>query len=164
MRFSSPTAFMAQKKEVVDEAFAGDIIGLPDTGNFKIGDTLTSGEELHFKGLPSFSPEMFKYIENADPMKAKQLNKGIEQLMDEVSLSCLPINSMAGRLSVRWDNCSLRLFNTACCMSMPLNVNGSRSAYIRLAGSRVITNRHWRISRNVRRNIWRWIRKAVMFI
>ena len=83
MRFSSPTAFMAQKKEVVDEAFAGDIIGLPDTGNFKIGDTLTAGEELHFKGLPSFSPEMFKYIENADPMKAKQLNKGIEQLMDE---------------------------------------------------------------------------------
>ena len=83
MRFSSPTAFMAQKKEVVDEAYAGDIVGLPDTGNFKIGDTLTSGEELHFKGLPSFSPEMFKYIENADPMKAKQLAKGIEQLMDE---------------------------------------------------------------------------------
>lgn len=55
MRFSSPTAFMAQKKETVDEAFAGDIIGLPDTGNFKIGDTLTAGEELHFKGLPSFS-------------------------------------------------------------------------------------------------------------
>ncbi|MDR0574789.1 MAG: peptide chain release factor 3 [Tannerella sp.] len=83
MRFNSPTAFMAQKKEVVDEAFAGDIIGLPDTGNFKIGDSLTEGEELHFKGLPSFSPEMFKYIENADPMKAKQLNKGIDQLMDE---------------------------------------------------------------------------------
>ena len=83
MRFSSPTAFMAQKKETVDEAFPGDIVGLPDTGNFKIGDTLTSGEMLHFKGLPSFSPEMFKYIENADPMKTKQLNKGIEQLMDE---------------------------------------------------------------------------------
>ncbi|MEG1586018.1 MAG: peptide chain release factor 3 [Bacteroidales bacterium] len=83
MRFSSPTAFMAQKKETVDEAFPGDIIGLPDTGNFKIGDTLTSGEMLHFKGIPSFSPEMFKYIENADPMKTKQLNKGIDQLMDE---------------------------------------------------------------------------------
>lgn len=83
MRFSSPTAFMAQKKETVDEAFAGDIVGLPDTGNFKIGDTLTAGENLHFKGLPSFSPEMFKYIENSDPMKAKQLNKGIEQLMGE---------------------------------------------------------------------------------
>jgi peptide chain release factor 3 len=83
MKFSSPTAFMAQKKEVVDEAYAGDIVGLPDNGNFKIGDTLTSGEDLHFKGLPSFSPEMFKYIENANPMKAKQLHKGIEQLMDE---------------------------------------------------------------------------------
>ena len=83
MRFSSPTAFMAQKKEILDEAFAGDIVGLPDTGNFKIGDTLTSGENLHFKGLPSFSPEMFKYIENADPMKSKQLQKGVEQLMDE---------------------------------------------------------------------------------
>ena len=83
MRFSSPTAFMAQKKETVDEAFAGDIVGLPDTGNFKIGDTLTGGEELHFKGIPSFSPEMFMYLENSDPMKAKQLDKGINQLMDE---------------------------------------------------------------------------------
>jgi peptide chain release factor 3 len=83
MRFSSPTAFMAQKKETVDEAYAGDIVGLPDTGNFKIGDTLTGGEELHFKGIPSFSPEMFKYIENADPMKTKQLDKGVNQLMDE---------------------------------------------------------------------------------
>jgi peptide chain release factor 3 len=83
LRFSAPTAFMAQKKETVDEAYAGDIVGLPDTGTFKIGDTLTSGENLHFKGLPSFSPEMFKYIENADPMKTKQLEKGINQLMDE---------------------------------------------------------------------------------
>ena len=83
MKFTQATAFMAQKKETVDEAYAGDIIGLPDTGNFKIGDTVSGGETLHFKGLPSFSPEMFKYIENADPMKAKQLNKGIDQLMDE---------------------------------------------------------------------------------
>ncbi|MBD5203568.1 MAG: peptide chain release factor 3 [Bacteroidales bacterium] len=83
MKFAAPTAFMAQKKNVVDEAFPGDIVGIPDTGNFKIGDTLTSGELLHFRGLPSFSPEMFKYIENADPMKAKQLDKGIRQLMDE---------------------------------------------------------------------------------
>ena len=84
MKFSAPTAFMAQRKETVDEAFAGDIVGLPDNGGtFKIGDTLTAGEDLHFKGLPSFSPEMFKYIENADPMKSKQLEKGITQLMDE---------------------------------------------------------------------------------
>ncbi len=83
LRFSSPTQFMAQRKETVDVAYAGDIIGLPDNGTFKIGDTLTEGEKLNFKGLPSFSPEMFKYIENADPMKQKQLAKGIEQLMDE---------------------------------------------------------------------------------
>lgn len=83
LKFAAPTAFMAQKKETVDEAYAGDIVGLPDTGNFKIGDTLTSGETLHFKGLPSFSPEMFKYIENADPLKTKQLQKGLEQLMGE---------------------------------------------------------------------------------
>ncbi|MDR0744241.1 MAG: peptide chain release factor 3 [Tannerella sp.] len=96
IRFSSPTAFMAQKKEIVDEAFAGDIIGLPDTGNFKIGDSLTEGENLHFKGLPSFSPEMFKYIENADPMKAKQLSKGIDQLMDE-GVAQLFVNRFNGR-------------------------------------------------------------------
>ncbi len=96
MRFSSPTAFMAQKKEILEEAFAGDIVGLPDTGNFKIGDTLTSGEDLHFKGLPSFSPEMFKYIENADPMKSKQLQKGVEQLMDE-GVAQLFTNQFNGR-------------------------------------------------------------------
>ncbi len=96
LRFSSPTAFMAQKKEVVDEAFAGDIVGLPDTGNFKIGDTLTSGEILHFKGLPSFSPELFKYIENADPQKTKQLHKGIEQLMGE-GVAQLFTNTFNGR-------------------------------------------------------------------
>jgi len=96
MRFSSPTAFMAQKKETVDEAYAGDIVGLPDTGNFKIGDTLTGGEDLHFKGIPSFSPEMFKYIENADPMKTKQLDKGVNQLMDE-GVAQLFINQYNGR-------------------------------------------------------------------
>ena len=83
MRFAAPTAFMAQKKSIVDEAYPGDIVGIPDTGNSKIGATLTGGEQLHFRGLPSFSPEMFKYIENADPMKQKQLDKGISQLMDE---------------------------------------------------------------------------------
>ena len=82
-KFSSPNAFFAEKKEVVDESFPGDIVGLHDTGNFKIGDTLTSGEEIYYKGIPSFSPEHFRYINNADPMKAKQLNKGIDQLMDE---------------------------------------------------------------------------------
>ena len=85
MRFSSPTQFMAQRKSTVEEAYPGDIVGLPDSGGvFKIGDTLTEGENIHFRGLPSFSPELFKYIENDDPMKSKQFQKGIEQLMNEV--------------------------------------------------------------------------------
>ena len=83
LKFSSPNAFFAEKKEIVDVSYPGDIVGLHDTGNFKIGDTLTEGEVLNYKGIPSFSPEHFRYINNADPMKAKQLNKGIDQLMDE---------------------------------------------------------------------------------
>lgn len=83
LKFSSPNAFFAEKKEIVDTSYPGDIVGLHDTGNFKIGDTLTEGEILHYKGIPSFSPEHFRYINNADPMKSKQLYKGIDQLMDE---------------------------------------------------------------------------------
>jgi len=83
IKFASPNAFMADKKSIIDFAFPGDIIGLHDTGNFKIGDTLTEGEILHFRGIPSFSPELFRYIENADPQKYKQLSKGVDQLMDE---------------------------------------------------------------------------------
>ena len=83
VKFSAPTAFMAEKKSVIDEAFPGDIVGVHDTGNFKIGDTITEGEKLHFTGLPSFSPELFQYVNNADPMKSKQLYKGLDQLMDE---------------------------------------------------------------------------------
>lgn len=83
MKFSSPNAFFAEKKEIVDISYPGDIVGLHDTGSFKIGDTLTEGEVMQYKGIPSFSPEHFKYINNADPMKSKQLEKGIDQLMDE---------------------------------------------------------------------------------
>ena len=83
LKFSSPNAFFAEKKEIVDISYPGDIVGLHDTGNFKIGDTLTEGERMSFKGIPSFSPEHFRYINNADPMKSKQLEKGIDQLMDE---------------------------------------------------------------------------------
>jgi peptide chain release factor 3 len=83
IRFSSPTSFMANDKSVIDEAYPGDVVGLYDTGNFKIGDTLTEGEMINFKGIPSFSPEIFKELENKDPLKTKQLEKGIMQLTDE---------------------------------------------------------------------------------
>jgi len=83
MRFPSPTSFMANDKNIVEEAFPGDVIGLYDNGSFKIGDSVTEGEALHFKGIPSFSPEILREVVNLDPFKAKQLEKGIRQLTDE---------------------------------------------------------------------------------
>ncbi len=74
---------MAQDKSIIDEAFPGDIIGFHDTGTFKIGDTLTEGDVYHFKGIPSFSPELFKYCANLNPLKTKQLHKGLSQLCEE---------------------------------------------------------------------------------
>lgn len=83
LRFSNATAFMAQDRETVDEAWPGDIVGIYDTGNLKIGDTLTQGEKLMYTGIPSFSPEIFKEVMNMDAMKTKQLEKGLLQLMEE---------------------------------------------------------------------------------
>ncbi len=83
IRFSNATAFMAQDRETVDEAWPGDIVGLFDTGNLKIGDTLTDGEKTTYTGIPSFSPEIFKEVINKDAMKTKQLEKGLLQLMEE---------------------------------------------------------------------------------
>ena len=83
LRFSNPVSFMARDKSIIEEAYPGDVVGLYDAGNFKIGDTLTDKEALVFKGMPSFSPEIFKELVNLDPLKSKQLDKGIHQLTDE---------------------------------------------------------------------------------
>ena len=83
VRFNNPTSFMAQKKSIIEDAYPGDVIGLYDSGTFKIGDTLTEGEKLFYKGIPSFSPELFREVINLDPMKSKQLDKGVSQLSDE---------------------------------------------------------------------------------
>ena len=130
LKFSSPNAFFADKKEIVDISYPGDIVGLHDTGNFKIGDTLTSGEQIHFRGIPSFSPEHFRYINNADPMKAKQLNKGIDQLMDEgvAQLFTLELNGrkVVGTVgALQFDVIQYRLENEygASCTYENLNVH-----------------------------------------
>lgn len=83
VRFATPTSFMANEKSIIDEAWPGDVVGLYDTGIFKIGDTLTEGEQFVFKGIPRFSPEIFRQLVNKNPFKAKQLDKGIRQLSDE---------------------------------------------------------------------------------
>ena len=128
-KFSSPNTFFAQKKQVIDESFPGDIVGLHDTGNFKIGDTFTEGEMLQFKGIPNFSPEHFRYINNADPMKSKQLAKGIDQLMDEgvAQLFTLDLNGrkVIGTVgALQYDVIQYRLEHEygAKCTYEPLNV------------------------------------------
>jgi peptide chain release factor 3 len=83
LKFANPTTFMANEKNLVEESYPGDVVGLYDSGNFKIGDTLTEGESLAYQGIPSFSPELFRELVNKDPFKSKQLEKGISQLTEE---------------------------------------------------------------------------------
>ena len=83
MKFANPASFLAQTKSLVETAYPGDVIGLYDSDTFKIGDTLTEGEAFMFKGIPRFSPEIFRIVVNKDPFKSKQLEKGLRQLTDE---------------------------------------------------------------------------------
>ena len=127
-KYSSPTAFMAQEKSIVETAYPGDIIGLHDTGNLKIGDTLTEGESFLFKGIPSFSPEIFKYVINEDPLKVKQLNKGLEHLSEEgvTQMFTRPIDSrkiigVVGMLQFEVIQYRLKNEYNASCRFEPLN-------------------------------------------
>ncbi|RAP39042.1 peptide chain release factor 3 [Candidatus Marinamargulisbacteria bacterium SCGC AAA071-K20] len=127
LKFAAPTAFMAQEKNIVDFAYPGDIIGLHDTGNMKIGDTLTEGEKIQFKGVPSFSPEIFKTVVNLDPLKTKQLDKGIQQLCEE-GVAQLFINQDSKRIigcvgALQYEVIQYRLENeyNAKCRFDPLN-------------------------------------------
>ncbi|WP_422010797.1 peptide chain release factor 3 [Roseateles sp.] len=83
LRPNSVVTFMSQKRELLDEAFAGDIIGIPNHGVLQLGDTITEGEALQYTGLPFFAPEMFRAVEVADPLKTKQLRAGLTQLGEE---------------------------------------------------------------------------------
>jgi peptide chain release factor 3 len=83
IKVASPLIFQAQDREVTDFAFPGDIIGLHDTGKFQIGDTFTDGELIQFTGIPSFAPEIFMKVILKDPLKSKQLEKGLKQLSEE---------------------------------------------------------------------------------
>ena len=83
LRPSTVVTFLSQRRELLDEAYAGDIIGLPNHGVLQLGDTLTEGEALQFTGLPFFAPEMFRMVEVADPLKTKQLRAGLTQLGEE---------------------------------------------------------------------------------
>jgi peptide chain release factor 3 len=83
LRPNTVVSFLSQRRELLDEAFAGDIIGIPNHGVLQLGDTLTEGEALQFTGLPFFAPEMFRTVEVADPLRTKQLKAGLRQLGEE---------------------------------------------------------------------------------
>ncbi len=83
LRPNTVVSFLSQRRELLDEAFAGDIIGIPNHGVLQLGDTLTEGEALQFTGLPFFAPEMFRMVEVADPLRTKQLKAGLAQLGEE---------------------------------------------------------------------------------
>ncbi|GIX51090.1 peptide chain release factor 3 [Sphaerotilus sp. FB-3] len=83
MRPQTVVSFLSQRRELVDEAVAGDIIGIPNHGVLQLGDTLTEGEALHYTGLPFFAPESFRTVEIKDPLRSKQLRQGLQQLGEE---------------------------------------------------------------------------------
>jgi peptide chain release factor 3 len=83
VRISDAVTFLASDRELLEEAYAGDIIGLHNHGSIQIGDTFTAGEKFRFAGIPNFAPELFKRIRLKDPLKQKQLQKGLIQLAEE---------------------------------------------------------------------------------
>ena len=154
---------MAEKKSIIDFAYPGDIVGLHDTGNFKIGDTFTEGEKLKFTGIPSFAPEQFRYIENADPLKFKQLAKGIDQLMDE-GVAQLFTSSLNGRKiigtvgALQFEVIEYRLAHeyNAACRWEPISI-------YKPAGSRATTPSSWPTSNGANIRTWPSTSTAAMY-
>jgi peptide chain release factor 3 len=94
MKIANPITFMAREREIVEDAWAGDIVGIHDTGLIEIGDTFTEGEELQFTGIPCFAPEIFRRVRLENPLRMKNLKKGLDQLAQEGAVQLFrPIDS-----------------------------------------------------------------------
>ena len=83
IKVATPVMFMAQERELAEDAYAGDIIGIPNHGQLRIGDTLTEGEKITFTGIPSFAPELLKSVRALDPLKSKHLGDALKQIAEE---------------------------------------------------------------------------------
>lgn len=83
MTLSAPQFFFARSRQIADEAYAGDVVGIPNHGTLRIGDTLTEGEDILFKGVPNFAPEILRRVRLGDPMKAKKLKEALRQMAEE---------------------------------------------------------------------------------
>jgi peptide chain release factor 3 len=113
LRPNTVVSFLSQRRELLDEAFAGDIIGIPNHGVLQLGDTLTEGEALQFTGLPFFAPEMFRSVEVADPLKTKQLRAGLTQLGEEGAIQVFRPVAGSVLLLGAVGSCSSRWWRTA---------------------------------------------------
>src|SRR5690606_14804840 len=83
MSLSAPQFFFARSRITADEAYAGDVVGIPNHGTLRIGDTLTEGEDILFRGVPNFAPEILRRVRLGDPMKAKKLKEALQQMAEE---------------------------------------------------------------------------------
>jgi len=83
LKIPTPVMFLAQERELAEDAYAGDIIGIPNHGQLRIGDSLTEGEKIHFTGIPSFAPELLKSVRALDPLKSKHLGNALQQIAEE---------------------------------------------------------------------------------
>lgn len=132
-KINNATQFMSQERKNIDRAYAGDIIGIHDRGTLMIGDTLTEGEEFKFAGIPQFSPDYFNLVELKNPIKMKQLQKGLSQLSEEGTSQLFrrrtnsdSILGVVGKL--QFEVVKFRLLNEygADAIFTPLNYNCSR--------------------------------------
>jgi peptide chain release factor 3 len=98
IRPNNVVSFLSQRRDLVDEAYAGDVIGIPNHGILHLGDVLTEGESLHFTGLPFFAPELFQAVEVKDPLRTKQLRTGLTQLGEEGAIQVFKPIAAGGAL------------------------------------------------------------------
>jgi len=98
MRPNNVVSFLSQRRELLDEAYAGDVIGIPNHGVLQLGDVLTEGESLRFTGLPFFAPELFQAVEVKDPLRTKQLRVGLTQLGEEGAIQVFRPEAAGGAL------------------------------------------------------------------
>ncbi len=133
LKMSAPTSFMAQEKSVIEKAYAGDIIGIHDPGHFSIGDTLTSKDKLEFQGIPDFPSEYFARVVLLDPLKSKQLAKGLRQLSEEGAVqlfypesSAYPMLGVVGKLQFEVIQARIESEYGAKCQLEPISLYQAR--------------------------------------
>jgi peptide chain release factor 3 len=132
MKIANAQIFMANERVASEEAFSGDIIGIHNHGQLQIGDTLTEGEALGFKGIPYFAPELFRVARSRDPLKSKQLQKGLRELGEEGAIQVFETGMATRCCWARSDNCSSR----SSPRGSPANTRSTRSTKMRASRPR----------------------------